>query len=311
VTSHRLVRDNAERLLALLRRPRPRRLQIIIGAFAVVILALGTTIAIGNLPSGAELEWWPIAVLLVVGTPWHLLILSAEVSLTGRLADVRLPRRTCLRVAVIGTSFNLLPIPGAALTRLDALLARGGGVGRATGAIVAVGMIWLAVALWIAGLALIGTSWVSVLLLVGGGLAAMATVTVIRRYLPHVHRTDLGRVVLLEASFVLTHAIRLALALVALGVTAPIRAPLVMAASSAISSALGIAPGGLGIREAIATVLGDLAGITASTALLAAVVDRAAALAGTLISSVCVLPLLHRYPAHPKTPPRNLRVDAE
>jgi hypothetical protein len=299
VRSHRLVRDPAERLVVLLRRPRPRRLQIIVGVVSVVVLAVGTAIAIGNVPTGEELEWWPIAVLVVLGTPWQLLILSSEISLIGRLADVRPQRRTCLRVAILGTSFNLLPIPGAALTRLDALLATGAEVGRATGAIVAVGMIWLAVALWVAGVALIGTSWISALLLAAGGLAAIVTITVLRRYLPHVHRADLGRVVLLESIFVLTHAARLSLALVAVGVARPIRAPLAMAASSAISSALGIAPGGLGIREGLATVMGDLAGIAASTALVAAVVDRAAALAGTLISSVCILPILHRRPSQP------------
>lgn len=288
-------RTASARVVDILRRPRSARFQTGAVIVAIVILVGGTALALGSLPPRDELTWWPVVVLIVVGTPWQLCLLTLEVSLLGRIAGVTLARTTSLRVAVLGTAFNLLPIPGAVVTRLDALVVAGAGVGVATGAIIVVGVIWLSIALLIAGGVLIGTTWFSVLFLAAGVATGAGTVVLVRRSRRHLGRRELASVCVLESAFVLTHATRLLLAFVAVGVSAPLSAPLAMASSTAISTSLGIVPGGLGVREGLATFLGGVAGVAVGTALVVAVIDRAAAMISALLGGAVVLPLLNRH----------------
>jgi hypothetical protein len=289
-----LVLRGLDGLVRLIRRPRSTRVQAAIGVATVLLLAVGAWLAVDNLPPTSELRWWPMVVLVVVGTPWGFMILAAEVGMTGRLAGVSLDRAVRLRVAIIGTAMNQLPLPGAAVTRLDALVGAGVGIGRATAATLTVGVTWVAVASAVAGVALIGLSWASVVFLVVAVLATLAALALIRRSLPAVGPGDLVRLCALEIVFTATSAARFALALAALNAAIPIRGVATMAASAAFASAVGLAPGGIGIREGLATLLGPAAGVPAAIALLAALVNRATAIVGALVTSLVAMPVIHR-----------------
>lgn len=273
---------------------RSPRVRAAVGVAAIALLAAGTWVAIDNVPPGTELRPWPIVALVVLGTPWGLLLLSAEIDLMSRLVGVRLPATTRLRVAVLGIAFNLLPLPGAAATRLDALVGAGVRVRRASGAIVTVGVVWIAVSLLFAGVALVGTSWAALAFLAGGAAAVVAVAVIVLRSLPDARPGDVARLVGLEVVFTLTTAARFALALVALDAAVPAGGAVAMAASEALAKAVGVVPGGLGLQEGLAVLFGEVAGIPAAVALLAALVDRITRLVGVLASALVVLPLERR-----------------
>lgn len=285
-----------EKVMAVMRRPRSRRAQGLIVAVALVVLTVSTYAAVRRVPAGTELAWWPVALLIVVGTPWSVVLLSTEVGVTGRLVGVDLPAVVRVRVAVLGTAFNLLPIPGAAVTRLDALIGAGARGRAAATSVVTVGLVWVSMSAIIAAVAVAPTSWLWVALAVGGLVVGAGAAGLLRRALPSAAGGDIARLVLVELGFSLTAAARFALSLLALGEAFAPRTALTMAASASLSSAIGIVPGGLGVKEALATAFGAAAGVPAAVALLAALVNRVAELVGALVTGLVVLPFTHRAP---------------
>ncbi len=174
-------------------------------------------------------------------------------------------------VAVAGTAANLLPIPGAALVRIEALTASGATGRSATRATIAIGTIWITVSSILAGILLLGVNVVAGAIALSVGVAAGVTAGILMRRGTSARWTL--RVVAIEGALAIT-ALRLWAVAAALGIELQLRAATIMAVSYAVSSAVGFFPGGLGLREALTSGLGTLAGAPRSVGFVLSAVDR-------------------------------------
>jgi len=113
-------------------------------------------------------------------------------------------------------------------------------------------------------------------LLVGGVVSEVASILGAR------HAASEGRVarfaawaVAVEVASVATIVLRLALLLAAVRVPAGLAEPLVLAVAIALAAALGVFPGGLGVREGLSAALAPLVGLPMSVGFLVAALNRA------------------------------------
>lgn len=180
---------------------------------------------------------------------------------------------SAMRVAVTGSAANLLPLPGAALARVQGLRVEGVSTRQAIGANVVVGLAWLGISGLAAAAAMIVSG--ALTLSLGTATVAMAFLTTgwwlsNRRLMPDAF----PRALVIEILFVLVATARFYVASRAVGFDSTPEQSLVTPLAGAAASAAGILPGGLGVRELLASLLGLAVGIPASAAALAASFDR-------------------------------------
>ena len=287
-----LVDGLVERLRA---RPRPsgrRRTVLLIGAALLFVVAM--VLAMRSLPDGELTVNWPLVVFTaVVGAPALLVMNAAEYGLSARVLGHRVERRDAVAVAVYGGAANLLPVPGTALVRLQALTRQGSGVGRAAGATAVVAVAWLGAAGFVGApaAALGGTWWLAALLAAGG----LVTVPAVHQSVTRLKRratataddpgsigawahVPAGRIVAelygLEVAMIVVRALRFWLVILAFGLDGSVLTAFVLPVAGVISSALGFLPGGLGVREVVAGALSGANGDPAAVGVLASGLDR-------------------------------------
>ena len=88
---------------------------------------------------------------------------------------------------------------------------------------------------------------------------------------------------LTQTGLVLTSGLRVWLSLAAIGQAASLGAALAISCSTVITAMVGIAPAGLGLREAIAGGLAAAVGVPVAAAVAASAVDRVASQIGLLL----------------------------
>lgn len=285
------------RRVADVRQPPPTARRWLLAVGAVVFLggAAAAARALDLPPEGVRVA--PVALVAVVLVPVTIAVNAVELVALARLLGQRLGATTALRVVVLGTAANLLPLPGAAALRVQALAGGGATYAAATGINVAAAVIWLGSAAAVAGVALLslgrtmlggGVLVVGMLAVVGGILVArrLATVTSAAR--------TLGLLVASEVATVVVHALRLVLLLSAIGAGASFAAATVVGTSGPLAAAAGVFPAGLGIAEAAAAGAGTLVGVSAAAAFAAAALNRLVGY-GVLGLAVAV-PALRRSP---------------
>ena len=97
------------------------------------------------------------------------------------------------------------------------------------------------------------------------------------------HHAALGmRFAVLSLGVFAAHGLRLAVALAAVGASATIADALVIQAAVALAAVMAFTPGNLGTKEGVVALMGSTLGIDPSLALLAALIDRAVAVAEAL-----------------------------
>jgi hypothetical protein len=249
-----------------------RAVKAAVGLGAFVIVTWWAWRSVG----GISLVWGWVTVLLVVGVPLAIFILTAEQHVSTKLAAVNVSVMSSFRTAVTASAANYLPIPGAALVRIGALTKAGSGAGRATTVAATLGVIWLSVTAMatVPGL-LIADRWVVAVGASAGGVAVLvATVAFLRtRYaIPVVVLALSVGVVVLKVAI---NGLTIYVGMRAVGAIVSPWTALLVSASSVIASALGIAPGGLGIREFFSGVLAAIGGVDPALATLGTVVERA------------------------------------
>ena len=261
--------------------PRGRRI-LLYAASAAFVAAFAFGLA--SLPRIGKPIRWPMFVLSgVVGAPSILALLAAEYEASARLVGhFRVPLRDALRVSILSTAANLLPVPGSPIVRTAALQRLGTPLRGAVASTAIIGMAWVATgALLIGVLFLIGSEEVLGFALGGGGaLGLVATYIFVRRNRPSRGANALFvRIFVIEAAFVAVGSLRFYLVLRGLGESPSIRQAAALTISGMIASVTGVFPGGLGIRELAAGAIGPLVGLPLSVGVVAASIVRLADLA--------------------------------
>ena len=268
----------------------PRRRQLVLGV-AGVALVVGAVAAWASRPD-VPTDPRPTLLLLalVVVVPAHIVLNGAELLLMARIGRTRMPLGEAARVTVLSSAANLLPIPGAIVVRTRALQRLGSSGRHALSVAVVVGLGWVATSCAVAGVLLWATDPGRAALgfTVAGLLGLVATWVLLGRY-PARRDHAFAALLLVEVASTLVGGLRVLLAIRGLGYDVGFPAGVALSLSGPLASLVGVFPGGLGLREAIAAGLAPLVGVAASVALLATVVDR---LLGAAVQAVLGVVLL-------------------
>lgn len=243
------------------RAPSPRWRRVI-QVVAVVIFVGGIVVSVQRLDLRvADITWWPLVVLAVLGTPATIAVNAAELRAMTRCLDraASLPWSRAGSVVVLATAANVLPLPGGAMVRIQALRAGGATTGRAAAINLVAALLWVAAAVVVAGIAVWRMVPVAGLLAVavgvaGGGVALVA----LRAAMPVWSVASALRLGGIEVVTTLLHAVKLYLALLALGIAAGLDQALVLGVAGPISAAAGVFPSGIGLAELLAALTAAL-----------------------------------------------------
>lgn len=219
-----------------------------------------------------------ISVFLIAQFPVAMVLLTAEVHVLGRILNIDVPLKDKVRISYAGSALNLLPIPGAFLTRTAYFLHSGLPVKRVTEAYLLVGFCWLFVSGILSSFAVTTSSRLVLLFLLICIFGLIAIGFRLKTF--SVGISSILGLLLVEFLFALLAAMRFWLGFKTLGLSAGFRVGMAMNAAAAISSAFGIFPGGLGIREITAQFLGSQAGVTSEAASISALAARTWGLIG-------------------------------
>lgn len=248
------------------RSARSQKLILILSAGSLLAIAVIAWVATGFQLDQVSLGW--VAVLILTA-PLTILLSAVEYQFTVGLLGGRISSFESFGVAVVGHLGNYLPFPGSSILRVGDIQSH---VDRpaihAAYATASVGAAWLTTGcLTAAGsLAIIGESWSSAVMAAVGGIALAGTwrLNVACSARPSPARALL-KMLGIEMLFVILAAIRLGFGIVALGVSGgSVWDALVIAASGPLAAMIGVFPGGIGIREGFAALLGEASGIGAA-----------------------------------------------
>jgi hypothetical protein len=256
-------------------------------AVTVVMFVLLVVASFRALPDDRTVRPALLAVLVLVATPSTLILNAVQYRVMASALDHDIGLRSAMRVSIAATLVNYLPIPapGGIAVRTAALARRGSTIRSAISINAVTGLLWAGLAAVIAGVALLPEPDLArrgALVAAGGGVAVVASGVLVRRTGPRWRRTFV-EMVLTQAGLVLTSGIRVWLSLAAIGQAASLGAALAISCSTVVAAMVGIAPAGLGLREAIAGGLAAAVDVPVAAAVAASAVDRVASQVGLLL----------------------------
>ncbi len=241
----------------------------------------GAVFAWRHLPPDVELVRPALLALLGgVLVPATLLLNAGRFTVSARILGREVRLLTALRVSIVASAANLLPLPGAALVRVEGLKRLGEGYGgaiRANAVLAATGIGLTAGGAGVLQLAA-GQALLGGVLAVAGftGLVAAAWLCLwIGGARPGLVAPILG----VELGVVALMTLRLWVALLALGIELDVGQALVLALAPIMASAVGILPDGIGLREAVAAGLASFVALPPAVGYLATALDRLVAMA--------------------------------
>jgi hypothetical protein len=285
-----------KRFTELRERAQLKRIQRPLLILALVGFIAMTVISFRHLPEAPEpVRWWLLALLLVI-TPIGAAFNAAEYQISALLVGHRVSMVAACRVAVLGSAFNLLPVPGAVMVRTQALKEAGHSYKRAIGTTGVTGAGYLGMGFGAAALALIPSRpGVAVTFFGAAVLFSALTYVGVRVY---VRRRVLWYsviVLLVEMGSVAIKSVGLLIVGRAIGYDVTFSQALVVNLSIVVTAAIGILPGGLGLRELLAGVLSPLAGLPVSVGLIITAFARVAG----LVALAIMAGILYFIPEHP------------
>lgn len=246
-------------------------------ALAAVAFAAALAVSIDHLQVGFEdIEIVPLAILLVVLGPLHTAYSASNIVVMGSAARAPIPFRPAMRINVYAQLAELLPIPGGAIVRAGAMMRAGATAARSTEIILAFSLMWIACAAVGAGLALM-TGAAGQLILLAGALGVLSVFAWTW--------TRLGAAIAVTALALRTVglmlvAVRMIVCFAVIGMTIDASAGFGFAFATILGSAASLVPAGLGVSEALSTLMAGPIGVNPAAAFLAVAIGRITGLAG-------------------------------
>ena len=256
--------------------PRVRR-WVLTGSLTL-FLAI-TALSVRSLPNGVHFHWWALGILVVVMPSLGVAANAAEFRVMGAVNGHRIGWTPAVQLTIAAGAANFLPLPGGILIRTQALRVRGSSYRHAVAANAAAGLTWVGVGcLAIAGFfATSGDTRLAAAGLAVAGIAALASVVaMLRRIDPVTALRFLLQLMLVEAATVAIGGVRIFVAFHFIGLHATPAQAVALTASQIIAAAVGIFPGGLGIREVLAGGIASALNLAPAKAVAAIASDRVA-----------------------------------
>jgi hypothetical protein len=258
----------------------------LLGATAIVFVAL-VVLSFRALPDGRDVEPHLLAILVLVATPSTLVLNAVQYRTMAAALDHHIGLRSAMRVSIVATLVNYLPIPapGGIAVRTAALARSGSSVRSAISINAVTGLLWAGLAAVLAGAALLaepGFAGRGAVTATGGLVVVGLSGVLIRRTGPRWRRVFV-EMVATQTALVLTSGLRVWLSLAAIGQPESLGAAIAISCSTVIAALVGIAPAGLGLREAIAGGIAAAVDVPVAAAVAASAVDRVASQVGLLL----------------------------
>jgi len=261
-------------------RPQARRLLLITGAALFVLTAV---ISLANLPETPHaVSWSTLAIVTLVFAPATAILSAAEYHQTARLVGADVSWRNAVEVSIASSAANLLPLPGSFIVRSAALQGAGASRGEAIAAPLSVGFAWIGIGGLLGGGWLLVTApngFAAIMFIAGLVVMALSALAVQRTKNEH-SSIAMRSIWLVEAAMTLLAGFRFYLIIDALGFDISMGQGLALATSSILATAVGVIPGGLGLRELLAGGFAPLVAVAAAVGVLGAVVNRIVGMIG-------------------------------
>jgi uncharacterized membrane protein YbhN (UPF0104 family) len=262
-------------------------------AAALLLFVGGSILGVVSLPRVEhEPRWELLAIVGLVGVPLTLVLNAAEYQVTAAILGYRVPFVPALRIGVLATAANMLPIPGAVLVRARAIRKLGASYGKIALSAGIVATCFIGTVCLLAGGVLVasgqlGVGWP----LAGAGLLLLvfALATLVAERGPRQGVRLLFAAGARATGAILVKAVRLYLVLVALGYEAGVTQALTLTLAAVVVTALGFFPGGLGAAEVLSAALSPLVGLSAAVGFVASAVDRLISMFGLAVITGSVL----------------------
>jgi hypothetical protein len=254
--------------------PRARMWMLGIASGAFLVL---TVLSFRALPDGTDFHWWLLPILILVTAPLTILINAAEFKTMAAINHHSVKWIDSTRLTVLAAASNLLPLPGGIVIRTQALRQKGSSYKGALAANGAAGIAWIGAGSITVGLLFLGTSGrrIAAAVLITVGLVCMYSVwALLRKTNRHNAATLLVRLLIIELLTVGIGAVRLFIAIRFIGESMTAVQAVAISGAGIISAAVGIFPAGLGLREALAGLIGTAVGLTAAESIAASAADR-------------------------------------
>lgn len=248
-----------------------------------VVAAAGFVIGLLVTISSVDLDLTQVAlpsliVLIVFAVPAMTASNALEYRIAARLAGRVVRLGDAVRIAVLSTAANLLPLPGGPLVRMKGLVDEGVRGVSAVAVTALMALAWLSVSTLMAGL-LGGLAFGPASLAIALGAVGIIVVSgALRRRLGRQGwRGSLGTVLGVELMATLVTAARLWLAAHALGIPVGSGA-FVLGLSPVLGAIVFVVPAGLGVRELFAALAAPVIGLSPAEGFLISSLDRLAGL---------------------------------
>jgi uncharacterized membrane protein YbhN (UPF0104 family) len=273
-------------------RPSQRTERALMGiSFALFVIA-GLYGALNFPAVQREVRWEYLAVAAIAGMPPTIALNAVEFQIIGRLVQQRISFGYAIKVTIVGSAANMLPIPGSTLVRIQALAGKRARYRDAITASIVIGVLSVAANFWLATLALVGTVPLSsITVLACAAVAVTGGAWIVNQVVfAGLGTRRFGAYAFgLELVYATVTALRLWLVLVGLGMEIGVASAFALTAAGSIATAVGFFPAGLGLREALMGAVSPLVGIPVAAGLAGSVLDRLFWFAVLAVASVILL----------------------
>ncbi len=250
---------------------------------SMLVLVVGIYLSLNDNPNiQTQIDWRAIAVVMLICVPVTALINALEFIVSARMVGVYFPVFRAMKVTVIGSSANMLPLPGATMVRILALKTSGVSFRKGTGITLLLALIWSGMSFFYAGVMLQQFDTGMMAWGLGGTGAGMLLASAWMTRYNGARITDYLRLVALKLAMVLVDAVRIYFCFQALELDVRFFQASTFVVSSVLGSAVSIVPAGLGVRELVSAGLAPIVGIAASAGFLSATLNRVTGLAALL-----------------------------
>lgn len=252
---------------------------------AIATFAIGLVVSIRQLPEGLGILGPRfLALVALVGVPTAIALNAVETRLAATLVGASFAWSQSLRIGLLSSAANMLPLPGGALVRVAALKGAGASLLRSSVTTTLTAAIWLGLALLYAGLLVLPANPMAAsLLLTFGTIATVAFCAALFRACRSMKLVAI--VIFVRSAAIGVGVLRMYWVLIALGVAVTYRDVGLFAVADVAGSAVSIVPAGLGISEAIAAALAPLIQVPAAAAFLAVGLNRVIALPVLIVAT--------------------------
>lgn len=279
--------------------PAHQRLVLLASA---VIFVTATVFAWRSLPPiEGRVRWGVLVLVALVGVPASIWNRGAEFGAIARLTGQHVGHHERVRIAIVGTAANLLPVPGSVVVRGEVLRRRGVSLRSIGWATAVAAAVWAGSTAVVAGglLAVMSPRHVlgSVFAFAGALVCAGATTSILRRRGLSAPWRAAASLLVVELIAIGLGGLRLWGVLAGLGYDAGFDQAVALTVAGVVSTAVGFAPGGLGVRELAAAAISPIVGLPPQIGLLAAALNRLFELVLLAPSSIGLV--ARRTPASP------------